>query len=86
MGSRAGPTQQVELFFFLLTPYTVCNERAQVVDMKAQLQEKSQRHHLLTEQLITSEKVIAAHTINDPEFNERKAEHESLMSKIASIR
>lgn len=54
--------------------------------MKAQLQEKTQRHHLLTEQLATSEKVIAAHTINDPEFNERKAEHESLMSKITYIR
>ena len=54
--------------------------------MKAQLQEKTQRHQLLTEQLATSEKVIAAHTINDPEFSERKAEHQSLMSKIGSIR
>lgn len=54
--------------------------------MKAQLQEKTQRQHLLTEQLATSEKVIAAHTVNDPDFNERKVEHESLMSKIGSIR
>eukprot|EP00904_Undaria_pinnatifida_P000302 jgi/Undpi1/10272/HiC_scaffold_28.g12724.m1 len=57
-----------------------------VIEMKAQLQEKTQRHQLLTEQLATSEKVIAAHTINDPEFSERKAEHQSLMSKIGSIR
>lgn len=70
----------------LRIPYTVCNERAQVVEMKAQLQEKTQRQHLLTEQLATSEKVIAAHTVNDPDFNERKVEHESLMSKIGSIR
>lgn len=86
MDSKAGPAQQTSLSFLLLIPYTVCNERAQVVEMKAQLQEKTQRHHLLTEQLATSEKVIAAHTINDPEFNERKAEHESLMSKITYIR
>lgn len=69
-----------------LIPCASCFEHAQVIEMKAQLQEKTQRHQLLTEQLATSEKVIAAHTINDPEFSERKAEHQSLMSKIGSIR
>lgn len=60
--------------------------RLKVVEMRAQLQERTQRHQLRVDQLAASAKVIAAHSINEPEFDNRKAEHQDLMSKIAAIR
>lgn len=54
--------------------------------MKARVQETGQRLRLLADQLGASEKVIFAHTVNEPEFLNRKAEHEELMSKIAATR
>ncbi|CAM9530576.1 unnamed protein product [Scytosiphon promiscuus] len=57
-----------------------------VVGMRAQLQEKRQRRTLLVDQKVKDDEVFAAHAINEPEFGDRKAEHQMLSSKIASVR
>jgi len=57
-----------------------------VLEMRGQLQKKSQKRDMLKEQEQAAERVLAAHAINEPEFGDRKAEHQALMAKIATIR
>lgn len=54
--------------------------------MKAQVKEKEQRCHILADQLAASQKVIDAHSVNQPEFDARKAEHKALSVSIAGVR
>lgn len=57
-----------------------------VIAMRAQLQEKSQKRALLVDQRTKDDEIFATHAINEPEFGDRKAEHQVLSSKIASVR
>eukprot|EP00752_Nemacystus_decipiens_P016305 g14581.t1 len=61
-------------------------EDSKVVAMRDELQKKRQRRDILGGQLKAAEHDLAAHAINEPEFGDRKAEHQALTSKIASIR
>lgn len=54
--------------------------------MRTQLHGSTQRRQLLTDQLAAAGKAIAAHSIKEPDFGKRKAEHEILASKIAALR
>ncbi|CAM9173480.1 unnamed protein product, partial [Sphacelaria rigidula] len=58
----------------------------EVAEMKAQVKEKEQRCHILADQLAASQKVIDAHSVNQPEFDARKAEHKALSVSIAGVR
>lgn len=52
----------------------------------AQVQEKTQRRQFLADHLAASRKVLAAHSINTTEFDDRKAEHQELASSIEALR
>lgn len=58
----------------------------QVAEMKAQVKEKEQRCQILADQLAASQKVIDAHSVNQPEFDARKAEHKALSVSIEGVR
>lgn len=62
------------------------NKFWQVVELMAQVQEKTQRRQFLADHLAASRKVLAAHSINTTEFDCRKAEHQELASSIESLR
>eukprot|EP00903_Cladosiphon_okamuranus_P005581 g5554.t1 len=61
-------------------------EDPKVLALREQLQKKRQRRDILWGQHKAAELDLAAHAVNEPEFGDRKAEHEALMSKIAAIR
>lgn len=54
--------------------------------MRAQVHGHNQRLHLLEDQLATASKAIASHSINEPDFRDRKEELERLTAKIAALR
>ncbi|CAM9451832.1 unnamed protein product, partial [Ectocarpus fasciculatus] len=61
-------------------------EDAKVLGMRALLQEKFQKTRLLLEQRKKDDEVFATHGVNEPDFGDRKKEHQALTSKTASIR
>ncbi|CAM9413991.1 unnamed protein product, partial [Ectocarpus sp. 8 AP-2014] len=57
-----------------------------VLGMRALLQEKFQKTRLLLEQRKKDDEVFATHGVNEPDFGDRKKEHQALTSKTDSIR
>lgn len=58
----------------------------QVLDLRSQLREKRQRRQILADQLAASEGVLAAHSVHQPAFDNRRAELQELSNSIASLR
>lgn len=54
--------------------------------MRAVVHGHNQRLHLLEDQLATASKAIASHSINEPDFRDRKEELERLTAKIDALR
>ena len=54
--------------------------------MKARLHGNNQRLDLLKDQLEAGTRAIAAHSINEPDFVDRKKELQRLSAKIAALR
>ncbi|CAN0228043.1 unnamed protein product [Ectocarpus sp. 12 AP-2014] len=57
-----------------------------VLGMRALLQEKFQKTRLLLEQRKKDDEVFATHGVNEPDFGDRKKEHQALTSKTDAIR
>lgn len=60
--------------------------RLKVLEMRGRLQKESQKRDMLKDQEQAAERVLAGHAINEPEFGDRKAEHQALTAKITAIR
>lgn len=54
--------------------------------MRALLHGQNQRLHILEDQIATASKAIASHSINEPDFRDRKEELERLTAKIDTLR
>ncbi|CAB1121453.1 unnamed protein product [Ectocarpus sp. CCAP 1310/34] len=54
--------------------------------MRALLQEKLQKTRLLLEQRKKDDEVFATHGVNEPDFGDRKKEHQALTLKTDAIR
>ncbi|CAM9431250.1 unnamed protein product [Ectocarpus sp. 13 AM-2016] len=57
-----------------------------VLGMRALLQEKFQKTRLFLEQRKKDDEVFATHGVNEPDFGDRKKEHQALTSKTDAIR